>query len=411
MAMASRAATALVLALLVLPAASEAWAHGWSRSVSSWTATTDGARVRLRMSALDLSALPPDVAGGRGGVGAYAAERLQMMAGDVPCRASPAGRVAAPADLVVYEWTVHCDTPGARSIRSTLLQDVLPSHLHFARMRGADGGLLERVLSGPDSLWRFEAGDRGAPGPDGGSGRDALARHVRLGVEHIVTGWDHLAFVLALLLLAGTMRELTVLVTAFTTAHSLTLALAVLGMARPDPTPVEALIGFSIALVAAENASILSRPSRNGDAVIAGTVVGGLAIVGLLAMRGVGALPPATVLGLTLFSACHFGLLRRARHPARVRAAIAFAFGLVHGFGFAGVLAEVELPTDRLVPALLGFNVGVEIGQLAIVAALWPWIRWLAARSRGRWYAVVTEGGSAAIGGLGTFWFIARAFG
>jgi hypothetical protein len=97
--------------------------------------------------------------------------------------------------------------------------------------------------------------------------------------------------------------------------------------------------------------------------------------------------------------------------PARLRAAVAFVFGLVHGFGFAGVLAEMELPTARLAPALFGFNVGVEIGQLAAVALAWPALVWISRASPQRWAPRVVEGGSAAVCGLGLFWFVTRAFG
>ena len=97
--------------------------------------------------------------------------------------------------------------------------------------------------------------------------------------------------------------------------------------------------------------------------------------------------------------------------PEQLRAAVAFAFGLIHGFGFAGVLSELFLPTDRLIPALLGFNIGVELGQLGLVALAWPLLRALGRVRNGRLAGIVTEVGSAVICGLGVFWFITRNFG
>ena len=102
--------------------------------------------------------------------------------------------------------------------------------------------------------------------------------------------------------------------------------------------------------------------------------------------------------------------LDRAERAARLRVAIAFAFGLVHGFGFAGVLTEISLPTSRLAPALLGFNLGVEVGQLVLVAALWPVLRDLARLREGRPHRILAEVGSAALCGVGIFWFVTRAF-
>ena len=92
--------------------------------------------------------------------------------------------------------------------------------------------------------------------------------------------------------------------------------------------------------------------------------------------------------------------------PGAVRAFLAFAFGLVHGFGFAGVLAEA--PGGASPVALAGFNLGVEAGQLAVVAAAWPLLQWARRRGAG---AVVAEAGSAAVAGLGLFWFVVRCYG
>ena len=114
---------------------------------------------------------------------------------------------------------------------------------------------------------------------------------------------------------------------------------------------------------------------------------------------------------MALFTLCYFALLGRAERPARLRVAIAFAFGLVHGFGFAGVLLEISLPTSRLLPALLGFNLGVEVGQLVLVAALWPVVRDLARLREGRPHRILLEVGSAALCSVGMFWFLTRAFG
>ena len=101
------------------------------------------------------------------------------------------------------------------------------------------------------------------------------------------------------------------------------------------------------------------------------------------ALAGAGKLEATLWVGLALFSACHFGLLRRSPRPARLRALLAFAFGLVHGFGFAGVLAEMALPTHRLAPALIGFNLGVELGQLSAVALIWPLLVFLKRQGEG----------------------------
>jgi hypothetical protein len=177
----------------------------------------------------------------------------------------------------------------------------------------------------------------------------------------------------------------------------------VLGYVRPQAAAVEALIGYSIALVAAENGWLLGGRDRVTPWLVAAAALAAAAATPR-------ALPPVMLAGLALFSVCHLGLLARSRRPERLRAAVAFGFGLIHGFGFAGVLAELALPPARLVPALVGFNVGVELGQLAIVACGWAvlvGLDRLAVGSRRR----IAELGSAAICGLGLFWFVTRGWG
>ncbi|MCP4006319.1 MAG: HupE/UreJ family protein [bacterium] len=167
------------------------------------------------------------------------------------------------------------------------------------------------------------------------------------------------------------------------------------------------MIGFSIALVAAENSWLLGGKDRRVPMVVG---VGTLLFAGI-ALGGFVKVSPLAFVGLALFSICHFGLLRTASHPARLRAAVAFAFGLVHGFGFAGVLDEMQLDSSRLLPALFGFNAGVEVGQLALVALVWPLLRLLARQRDGHWHRQLAKIGSAAICGLGIFWFVTRIFG
>lgn len=177
-----------------------------------------------------------------------------------------------------------------------------------------------------------------------------------LGVEHILFGIDHLLFVLALLLLVSGTRRLVGTITAFTVAHSITLATATLGFVTMPVAPVEAVIALSIVFVAAE---ILH--GQRGQPGLA----------------------------------------------ARAPWIVAFVFGLLHGVGFAGALHEVGLPDNAIPLALLLFNVGVEIGQLAFVAAVLTFL-WVASRplaNAPRWGAALP---AYAIGTMAMFWTLQR---
>ena len=191
--------------------------------------------------------------------------------------------------------------------------------------------------------------------PDRRDGRVALGGHTegalaadqinngvfgffRLGVEHILTGFDHILFLFALILGGGRMRSLLGIVTAFTLAHSVTLALAALDLARPPSRLIEPLIAFSIAYVAFENIFLERAPSR--------------------------------------------------------RWLVSLVFGFVHGFGFAGALLEIGLPDNALFSSLLFFNLGVEAGQAMIIAILFPALLFL---SRFPWKRRAVTAISAAV--------------
>lgn len=187
------------------------------------------------------------------------------------------------------------------------------------------------------------------------------AAYFVMGVEHILLGIDHLLFVLGLVLIVSTIGLLVRTVTAFTIAHSITLAMASLGVVQLPSAPVEAVIALSIVFLAAE----LLRQRR----------------------------------GVTSLT---------ARHPW----VVAFSFGLLHGFGFAGALAEVGLPQTDIPLALLMFNVGVEAGQLVFVAVVL--VVCLAGRRLTALPPHRVEAATAyAIGSLAMFWLIERvvAFG
>lgn len=183
-----------------------------------------------------------------------------------------------------------------------------------------------------------------------GMGEIATA-YLVLGVEHILGGIDHLLFVLALLFLVGFNRKLVWTITAFTVAHSLTLALSALGWLTLRSPPVEATIALSIVLVAGEALHKQPTVSRRWPAVVA------------------------------------------------------FLFGLVHGLGFAGALKEIGLPENHLAIALLTFNVGVELGQLLVVG-----LAFVAARTLARWPTVERARAPAlyAIGSVAAYWSIGR---
>jgi hypothetical protein len=367
-------------------------AHQKSVSYSKWTLLDDGAIAEVKVRWLELTSLPvasADATVDRSSALPYLQTSLSLETDTGQCEAIPSSATWLPAERgwVRVEWRVTCDSPPT-SLRSELFAS-LTNHVHLATVLSP--APIDMVLSSTAPVAVIDS----AREPRGAFG---ILGYLRLGVEHILSGWDHLAFLLLLIVVARRLREVAVLVTGFTVGHSVTLAAAALGVVVPHVRAVEATIAASILVVALENAGV--EHLRGGVLVI----VGALAL--LVASAVFGGLP--AFWGLALFTACYFALLRVSEGTGRLRWVIACLFGFVHGLGFSGVLLEQELPRAQLVQALLGFNVGVELGQLAIVACIWPILQWLRTRDLG---TTVVDATSFAGVALGTFALVVRVFG
>jgi hydrogenase/urease accessory protein HupE len=221
-----------------------------------------------------------------------------------------------------------------------------PAHQTFVNLYEGEPLRLQAILSADRPEVTYYAGTR--------QGTVAVVRRfVASGVHHILIGPDHLLFLVGLLLLGGPVRRLILVVSAFTLAHSVTLSLAALDVLAPPAWIVEPAIALSIVYVGADNLTV--RGGRD------------------------------------------------------LRAWIAFAFGFIHGFGFANVLREMDLPARALGWSLFSFNLGVELGQLVVVIAVASVLATVRARSEvaGRRLAVA---GSLVVIAAGAFWFVERVF-
>ncbi len=228
----------------------------------------------------------------------------------------------------------------ALEVHSTLNQVLGPTYVHLVTVI-LNGKTQEDILTAahPDGFFTSA----------GTSRLQTAGRFVWLGIQHIALGYDHLAFLLGLLVATASLRSLVKVITSFTVAHSITLALATFDIVVLPTRLTESMIALSIVYVAAEN-------------------------------------------------------LIRNRSIERYR--ITFLFGLIHGFGFSNVLREMQLPRGHLALSLFSFNVGVEIGQLIFVVLLFPLIEDLIQSGWTRLRRAV----SAVVGCLAVFWFIQRAF-
>jgi hydrogenase/urease accessory protein HupE len=296
---------------------------------------------------------------------AVLADAVRVSSAGAPCSRTSARFVDAPPDGTSLLALYTCPAEGSRvAIDAAFVEDLPFGHRHVAH--GESGPVGAAVVD--DVLTRdHHAFEVPVAGPDGGPSRgmggtaeeasssggfSSAASFVRMGLEHILTGYDHLLFLLGLVLASRGVRALLAVVTAFTAGHSISLASSALGVWAPSPALVEPLIAVSIAYVGIEN------------------------------------------------------LIKR---EVASRWRLTFLFGLVHGFGFAGALREVHFERESVPLVLASFNVGVELGQLAVLAAVVPVVLFLRRRTWFQRAGVVALNGGVATMGLA--WAVVRVLG
>lgn len=354
----SRAGLAASAVLVTLSAAAPASAHPAPFSYIDVVLTGRAVDVTLVAHVYDLAhdlGLPsPDPLLDQDALAAHArdilalvAPRFRIEAGEQPVACRAAGGVELLRARRSVRSRFVCDPTGAGAL--TVRARLFPyDATHQTFLNVYEGGALrtQAILDAGHTSVEYFRGTR--------QGVVAVVRKfVAAGIHHILIGPDHVLFLVGLLLLGGTVRQLLLVVSAFTLAHSVTLSLAALNLVAPPARLIEPAIALSIVYVGFDN--LLVRGGRD------------------------------------------------------VRAWIALAFGLIHGFGFAGVLREMDLPQRALGWSLCSFNVGVEIGQLLVVGIVASALAALRRRSEraGRRLALA---GSLGVIAAGAFWFVQRVF-
>jgi hypothetical protein len=397
----------ILVFLAVLACAPPTWAHTRSQSASHWTIEGDTLRGRIEADALDATRLYA-----LGNEEEALSEKFRRHAGDAfavrtqggACtRSGQAVTMPAPVSRVAAEVAFHCPagslSVGRVDLSSRLFLDVAPSHLHFAGVSDRAGGEGEAIFTDA----RRTATIIVQPEARAESAWSSFVRFLPVGATHVWGGLDHLAFILALTLLARRITSIAISATGFTLGHTATLALAALGAVRPDGPTVEALIGFTVAFVALE-------ATQDGQARM--TRWSGPIAIGLLTLAAFAMINRLGVATLALASLALFAYAYPRGFPRGASAApwLAAVFGLIHGCGFAGALNELDLPRPHLLSALAGFNIGVELAQASVVILALA-IAWAVRKTTPARAHVGGEALAAGLFGLGVFWFVSRVIG
>ena len=298
--------------------------------------------------------------------------------------------------VLKFVWSFQClQIP--ESISMSLFQDLGVTHTHIARGVIDGQSVPEFMFASTQDAWVI-----GLPG-ESNVNQSSYFGYFKSGVQHILSGWDHLTFLLGLLLLF-TGRFLIIAITGFTIGHSLTLGLGAMNVLRVHSEIIETLIGFSILLLAVEyfhkHAFEINKLIKNLA----------LSFCAFLPLTIFGNLDPILIVGLALFLTFYLSLTNHCSSPWLPLMVTVF-FGLIHGLGFASSIAESGIPQDRLLPIILSFNIGVEVGQLAVAFTLLAFLKLTKTYFRFSDFNYLHGAMGAFVFSMGTFWFISRAIG
>lgn len=396
-----RAVFWLTLGLLLVARSAEA--HTRSESHSVWEISGADVDVAMTIPVLELQRLgaggaaPSDDA-----VKRYLTARVYPISAGRRCAlVPPVETLSAAPGFRKYDFTFRCPVSGDLQIRSAAFFDLVPSHTNFAEIQDATTGAFAEQLITNEHQTVVVSG-KAADGLKSAS----FLEFIRMGVMHIFTGVDHMSFLLGLVLISRRLRDLVFVVSGFTIGHSLTLALAVTSVIRPHPEFIDALVALTIALIGAENLA----EQTHKPLTITLAFGASLALMALASALGFGELPSLLLLGAALFTSNYLMISGRLVDPGRFRMMITLVFGLIHGFGFASNLLEMQLPTGRLAELLLGFNLGVEIGQLTLVLGVTALVLAVSRMKLATPRAITVDVASSFLVGLGVFWFVTRTY-
>ena len=393
---------ALILALSAL-AAAPARAHVRSESHAVWEINGGNVDLVLTLPKIETARLAPN--GGQPtdeALEQYLSAMVYPLAGKTRCPiVPPVVALSAAADFRRYDFTFKCASDKDLSIHSEAFFDLVPSHTNFAQIQNiASGEFVEQLLTNEHQTVQVTGGEENK------LQTASFWEFIHMGIMHIFTGVDHMSFLLGLVLISRRLRDLVFVVTGFTIGHSLTLGLAVTGVLRPHAEYIDALVALTICLIGAENLAVQTHK----PAYFAFGLGGLILLMAVSRWFGFGVMPPLLLVGAGLFTANYLMISGQLKDAGRLRIIITMVFGLIHGFGFAAGLLELQIPTGRLAELLVGFNLGVECAQLTLVVGVSLLVVWL---SKMKWTLprpITVDLCSAFLVGLGLFWFVSRAY-
>ena len=398
----------VMLLFLTLLIGAPAEAHNQSRSFSFWNAHDGHLNMLFKIRSREITRLDTNEGAGLETLLVrHLSQTIRVSQGGFTCTLDETKDLRAMmAESGFFSISANFNCPSKVAVSPFKVAigsffSLVPSHIHFARFSVGDDMPLEYIYSEGLKQHTIDVHNNS----ESAHNRTGFFNYILLGARHILTGMDHVMFLLALLLMLPTLRELIWLMSGFTLGHSITLSLAVLGWFSPDNLRVEALIGFTIALVSAENIAI--RNGSNRQITYATIAILVLMIVVIVAIPRPSAMTWLSLVGLIVFSWSYLPEVDEISSAIRLRPMLSLVFGLIHGLAFASVLRSFELSSESLWSALMGFNIGVELGQLLIIFGVW--LFYLVLKPYKNIFSSFPDMCSALLCGAGLYWFVTRS--
>jgi len=304
---------------------------------------------------------------------------------------------------VGIEHTYSLENNDLLKIQIDSFFEIAPGHTHYATLKKKNGDMKTIIITQKDRLIEIFSEKTETSSQ---SFKDIFSGYIDLGFFHILSGLDHLVFLLVLLLLCTSLKQLIFTATGFTIGHSVTLFMAASNLIIPDMKIIESLIGLTIVITSIEAIRLPILELKT----LRRLVIASIALV--LALSIFSSLFENTLLivGVGLLTISLLMLIEDEDISSKYRPALAAIFGTIHGFGFANILSEIEIIKSNFLIALLGFNIGVELGQILVLTFLWMAFLLIKNNLQKSRFLEIQSVLSSILLAIGLYWFITRSF-
>jgi hypothetical protein len=381
----------------------EAFAHTRSVSYSSWLMTNDEIVMTFSAPAREVTKLKeyktlyPDLSAS---LNKHLLDSIIL---------NPEGSLVKSKSLITEQGTIAIEQTYKIKANSLLaieinaFYEVSSNHTHYATHKTTDGKNRSIILNQNNRSFEVIPNSHNLKDE---SFQAVLLGYINLGFTHILSGFDHLVFLLVLLLLCRSLKELIFTATGFTIGHSLTLFLAASNLLIPNIKIIESLIGLTIVIAAIEAIRLPIIELKRVRMLSIWLFVSIFLISFFTSYINNSLL----IIGMGVLTISYLRLIEDENASSKYRPLLATIFGIIHGFGFANILNEIGIIKANFLLALFGFNIGVELGQILVLSVLWYIYVHVKKNMKNINFAEIRSLLSSILLAIGLYWFITRSF-